>query len=112
MARIAGWNLNGQSQANKPFQFKKQAKSGYQHVIESLDVSWSGAPGSPVFVQLVNPDVSPNTVYWSGYVSGAGLTPKTWPSGLGIPVGAAVEVQVGAGGGSLIGVANLAGYTQ
>lgn len=112
MARIAGWSINGVSGQNAAFQLKKAAQSGRQHVIESLDISWSAAPGSSVIASLVNPDVSPNTVYWSGYIGGTALAAKTWPSGLAIPPGAGVEVQLGAGGGALIGRVNLAGYTQ
>jgi hypothetical protein len=112
MARIAGWSISGQSQANKPYQLKKAAQSGKQHIIESLDVTFSAAPGASIFVQMVNPDVSPNTIYWSGYVGGTALNAKTWPSGLSIPPGAGVEVQMPAGGGAVIGSINLAGYTQ
>lgn len=112
MSRIAGWSAPGTSGPNTPLQVTKAAVSGSQHVIESLDVSFSAAPGAAVLVSIVNPSVSPNTVLWSSYLSGINPPSKIFPSGLAIPPNSGAEVQLAAAGGSVIGKVNLSGYTQ
>ncbi len=111
MAQIGGWNVLG-SATNLPAIAEKVGVAAKQHIIYRLDASFSAAPAAPVLVSLVCPDVSPNTVLWSGYVSTATPWPITFSEGLPVPAGQGVEVVLGAGGSAVIGRVNLFGTTR
>lgn len=112
--RIGGWGIAGSSAAGAASSLEKPGQAAgstkRQHVVTGLSVSFSGTPSSPVLVQLVDPDVSSNAVYFSRYVL-QGFD-REFGAGICIPLGLGVTLQVGAGGGSLVATASLDGYTR
>lgn len=108
--RIAGWSVSsGPSPQNASVIAEKVGVAGRQHVVKAISISFNGTPSTPVYCALTDPDVSPNATYWEGYV-GQSRDP-TFPSGIAIPPGAGVALQVGAGGGSLVGIGVVHGIT-
>lgn len=112
MAEQAGWNVNGISGANLPAVAHKAAVLNRQHIVFGISATFSAAPAAAVLVQLVLPDVSPNTVIWSGYIplTNAPLF-EDFPVGVTIPIGQAVDLVMNAGGGALVGRVNIHGKT-
>lgn len=106
----AGWNVPAASVAGFPAVALKPAQSGKQHIIYAVDAEFSAAPSAPVLLTIVNPDVSPNTVYWQGFVPVTNDLDKTFPKGVTIEPGAAVAAVLSANG-SLVGRVNLHGVT-
>ena len=114
MAEGSGWTETGQGAANAPLQVTHAAPKNAtsQHIVYGLSLSFSAAPSSPVYCTLIDPDVSPNQVYWQGYVSAAGVTPVDFPRGCTIHQGRQVAVVMGAGGGTAKATATIHGITR
>lgn len=114
MAEGSGWNVTGAGVANTPLNVEQVAPKNVngQHIVYGLSVSFSAAPAAGVLCQLLGPDVSPNVVYWEGYLSAAGMQGVDFPMGISIAQKSQVLLAVGAGGGSVKATANIHGITR
>lgn len=110
MALQAGWIVNGISPAGLPAVAHKPAEANKQHIIFAVFANFSAAPAAAVLLQLVNPDVSPNEIYYSGYVPITNTGDIQFSQGVPMPIGAAVDAVL-AGNGSLVGRVSLHGKT-
>ena len=63
-----------------------------------------------MLLQITNPDVSPNTVIFSGYVPITNNGDIQFPAGVAMPIGAGVDAVL-AGNGSLVGRVSIHGKT-
>ncbi len=106
---IGGWSVTA-SKTNAPAVAEKAGVAQRQHVIYGISASFSAAPAGPVLLQIIDPDLSPNTVLWEDYVS----TPidRTFPAGICALIGHGIEVVLGAGGSAVVGKANIHGNTR
>lgn len=105
-----GWTQPGSSLPNTAFAVTRPPPaSGKQHVLSGMSISFNGTPSTPVEVMVIDPDVSPNTLLWDGYVGQS--RDVEFPGGIHVPPGHQVAVAVAAGGGSLICIATLYGQT-
>lgn len=109
-SRNAGWNVPAASVAGFPAVALKPAEAGKQHIIYGVSAQFSAAPAAAVLLTIVNPDVSPNAVYWQGLVPVTNDLSETFPAGIAIEQGAAVAAVLSANG-SLVGRVNLHGVT-
>jgi hypothetical protein len=107
--RIGGWNVRA-SASNGIATAAKGGDANKQHVVYSVSASFSAAPSAPVLCQIVDPDVSPNTVLWEDYVSAPVVA--AFPAGITVPVGHNVEAILGAGGSTIVGKVNLHGASR
>lgn len=111
MAFQAGWIVNGISPAGgAPAVAHKAAALNKQHIISAISGNFSAAPAAAVLVQITLPDVSPNTVLWSGYVPLGNDFERLFPDGIACPIGQAVDLVL-AGNGALTGRVSLHGKT-
>lgn len=108
--RIGGWSVTA-SKTGNPAVAEKVAQVNKQHVIYGISCSFSAAPSAPVLVQLINPDVSPNTVLWQDYIAVGNAYEKLFLAGICMPIGASASLVLGANG-SLVGLASMHGNTR
>lgn len=109
MNRIAGWSVSsGVSGAGGQATAEKAGISGKQHVVSGISMSFNGTPGTPVYAVLADPDLTPNAVYWEGWV--AQSRDVTFPDGVAVSPGAGVSLTVN-GSGSLTPVCTIHGVT-
>lgn len=108
--RIGGWGVSGASGANTPFDIVKGADAKKQHIIYGFSASFSATPSGPVLIQLLDPDVSPNTVLWEDYLSAA--DERTFSAGLCLPPGHNVMLAAAAGGSGVVVALNLHGVSR
>ncbi len=88
---IGGWNVSGSAASGSVATAQKPALSQKQHIIYSISASFLAAPAGGILCQIVDPDVSPNTVLWEGYFGGAVDPPeRTFPRGICAPIGHSV----------------------
>ncbi len=109
--RIGGWIAKATSAAGAPVMAQRAAEPNKQHVIYGLSANFSAAPSVPVQLQIINPDVSPNTVYWDGYAPVSNDLDIEFLAGICIEIGASVAAVLG-GNGSLVSKVNLHGNTR
>lgn len=110
MDRIGGWSVTA-SKGSAPVIAEKVGVVTKQHVIYGVSASFSAAPSAPVLIQIVLPDVSPNTVLWQDYIAVGNAYERTFPAGLCAPPGQSVEIIMGTNG-SLTGIVNMHGNTR
>lgn len=104
--RIGGWNVNGLGAGGIALATKPAQANG-QHVIYSLDLSFSAAPAGPILWELIDGATSPGTVLASGFVTvGRSID---WPAGICVLTGHAVTAVLHASG---IAAVNLHGATR
>lgn len=109
-SRIGGWNVTATSAPGAIAVATKAAESNKQHVIYAADASFSAAPGAPVLLTILDTGVSPNVVYWQGFLPVTNELEKVWPSGICIETGRGVSAILEANG-MLVGRVNLHGIT-
>lgn len=109
MDRIAGWNVQAQ-ESDAIATAEKDAISGKQHIIYSLDISFSSVPSAGVRWEILAATASPATPLAAGYVK----TERTieFPAGLSVPVGSAISAVLAAAGSAVVGSINLHGVTR
>lgn len=112
MSNIGGWIARGSSGAGgAPATAHRPGQANKQHIIYSIDANFSAAPAAAVLVQLTNPDVSPNTIIWEGYLPITNGFSRDFAAGISCPIGASVDAVV-AGNGSLTAKINMHGITR
>jgi hypothetical protein len=109
--RIGGWNVTATSVGGLPAVAERPAEANKQHVVYGVSAQFSAAPAAPVALQIINPDVSPNTVYWQGLVPITNDLSEIFLAGICIETGASVAAVL-SGNGSLVGKVNLHGNTR
>lgn len=114
MAEGSGWNVTGAGIANTPLNVEQVApkNANGQHIVYGIDVGFSGTPAAAVLVQLVGPDVSPNVVYWEGYLAIAGTQHIEFSKGISIAARSQVLLAIGAGGSGVKASGNIHGITR
>lgn len=114
MALASGWNVTGAGVAGGALNVEQTApkNANGQHIVYGISVSFSAAPAAAVLCQLVGPDVSPNVVYWEGYLSAAGTQTMDFPMGISIAPKSQVLLAIGSGGGSVKAAGNIHGITR
>ena len=108
--RNAGWNVPAASVAGLPAVAQKAAEANKQHIVYGVSAQFSAAPSAAVLLTIIDPDVSPNTVYWQGLVPVTNDLSETFPGGIAIRESASVAAVLSANG-SLVGRVNLHGVT-
>lgn len=105
MADQAGW-VATDNQSNATATANKAAESGKQHIIESVDCSFSDNSVADKLLQVKDgADVA-----WSGYVTGS--REVTFPAGISITRGNAASAVLAAGGTGVTGIVNIHGRTR
>lgn len=109
--RIGGWNETATSVAGLPAVALRKAEVNKQHIIYGVSAQFSAAPALPVLLAIVDPDISPNRVYWQGEVPVTNNLSEIFLAGICIETGAAVAAVLSSNG-SLLGTVNLHGNTR
>ncbi len=110
MALQAGWIVSGVSPAGGPAVALKPGAPNKQHVIFGISGNFSAVPSAAVLLTLINPDVSPNTVLFTGYIPVTNGRDIQFSQGITMPIGASVAAVL-AGNGSLFGSVSIHGKT-